>query len=123
MLGFLRWFEDFCSLEHRLEEANERNARLQDELIALTAQVRKLNEETVEARAGQILALESIANIRMQIDFGGMPPYPDAYSLPRRTESELGPVPTDRIQGRDLVRQGMDDFHASIERLHSKQRR
>jgi hypothetical protein len=120
MIWFLRLFPQYRELEAAARAAAELSTRLQDQNHVLTEQNMRLVEEAQESRAAQITALQSIANIRMQIEFGGMPPYPNAYSVPKQAEVETGPIPTDRVQGRDLVRAGMDDFHASIRNLSKR---
>lgn len=114
MIWFLRLFPQYRKLESMVREGGDLSTKLQDQNYALTTQNIKLAEEAQQSRDAQVEALKMLANIRIQVSLGGLPPYPEAYSLPRIEEQQTGPVPTNRIQGRDAVRQGIEDFRTQI---------
>lgn len=120
MIWFLRLFPRYRELEKAAREAADLATRLQDINFTLTEQNAKLVERQNESHDAQIAAYKMIANIRMQRDFGGMPPYPEAYSLPKQTEPDMGPIATDRIHGRDMVNAGLEEFHTKIRQMSGR---
>lgn len=121
MNWLLNLFPQYRALVKAHALATESVSRLQEQNFALTEQSARLIEEAQESRRAQIEALQAIANIKIQLEFGGMPPYPGAYSLPKQVERETGPMPTNRVQGRDLVRAGMDEFQEQIRTANRRQ--
>jgi hypothetical protein len=120
MNWFLRLFPQYRALETAARQAAELATRLQDMNFNLSEQNIKLGAEAQESRAAHVRALQSIVNIRMQVEYGGMPMFPEAYALPKQEETDLGPVATDRIQGRDLVNAGMQEFHEQIAQIRNR---
>jgi hypothetical protein len=117
MLWFLRLFPQYRKLELMVREGGDQLSKMQDQNYLLTKQNIDLSDEISHARQAQITALKMVANFKIQIELGGMPPFPEAYSLPKQSEAEQGPLPTNRVQGRDAVRQGIEDFRAQIQSL------
>lgn len=121
MNWFLSLFPQYRQLQSMVQEGGDLSTRLQDQNYALAEQNMRLVNEAQAARAAQIDALKMLANIRIQVSLGGLAPYPEAYSLPKIEDAELGPLPTNRVQGRDAVRQGIEDFRNQIQHLSEKQ--
>lgn len=114
MIWFLRLFRQYRALERAVREGGDLSTRLQDQNFTLSEQNVRLVEEAQESRRAEIDALKAMANIKIQLEFGGLPPYREAYSLPKQVEHELGPVPTNREQGRDAVRASTEQFRQQM---------
>ena len=121
-MWFLRLFPQYRRLEAMARETAERMARLEDLLDSVQRQNLKLADTALASRLAEIDALKMMVNIKTQREYGGLPPYSEAYSLPLQPDLPMGPVPVNRQQGRDAVRQGIEEFHASIRELSGQHR-
>jgi hypothetical protein len=119
---FLFLFPQYRELQAAARESAELATKLQDQNFSLAEQNLKLVNEAQQSREAQIEALKMMANMRIQVEYGGIAPFPEVYSLPKREEAPTGPIPTNRLQGRDVVRARMDDFREQLNTLTTANR-
>lgn len=114
MRAVLRWlFPHYREMEQRLSEESSRLIEMQDRVSRLQDQNIVLEKAVDSARADQIWALRSVANIGFQLA-GQLPPYPEAHQMPRRPTGSEGPVASGRAFPRDVVHQATRNFREQL---------
>jgi hypothetical protein len=113
MNWFLSLFPQYRELRRMLQEAADSAMKFQDQNDALIKHNTDLLHSLRVADADRDQAVKAVANVFAQLA-GHLPPYREAYSIERRPEAETGPVPTNRVYARDVVREGSRQFQDDL---------